>query len=303
MATGFEGTKTVRANGVDLAYVEHGSGEPVVFVHGAISDLRTWDQQLPVIGSQYRAIAYSRRFARPNADLAPGTDDPWGRHVHDLAAFLREVGAAPAHLVGNSQGAFISLLTGLHHPAVVRSLVLEEPAAISIWGVGVPPKLSELVRLALSQPQAAMALVRSALSMQMPMQRAFKRGDDEEAIEIFSRGVLGDEAYQNLSAARLRQIEENMSTLKALALRADLPPLSEGPVRHMPIPTLLINGSESPDLLVRLLGRLEFLLPNVEHVEVQGASHFMHEDDPATVNQVILDFLKRQNIDAEQEAA
>ncbi len=300
---GFEGTKTVRANGVELAYVEQGGGDPVVFVHGAISDLRTWENQLPAIGSRYRAIAYSRRFARPNVDLQPSGEDPWGRHVHDLVAFLKEVGAAPAHLVGNSQGAFISLLTALHHPTVVRSLVLEEPAAISIWGVSIPPKLSELVRLALSQPQSALALLRSAISMQIPMQRAFKRGDDEEAVEIFVRGVLGDKAYEKLPVPRLHQIDENISTLKALALRADLPPLSEGPVRHMPIPTLLINGTESPDLLVRLLERLEFLLPNVERLEVKGASHFMHEDDPATVNQAILDFLKRQNIDAEQEAA
>jgi hypothetical protein len=35
--------KEAEVNGVHLPYVEQGSGEPVVFVHGAISDLRAWE--------------------------------------------------------------------------------------------------------------------------------------------------------------------------------------------------------------------------------------------------------------------
>ncbi len=49
------------------------------------------------IGRSYRAIAYSRRFARPNEDIDPGADDPWSQHVEYLAAFLREIDVAPAH--------------------------------------------------------------------------------------------------------------------------------------------------------------------------------------------------------------
>ena len=45
-----EQAKTAEVNGVSLAYVEQGEGEAVVFVHGAMSDLRTWQQQLPEIG-------------------------------------------------------------------------------------------------------------------------------------------------------------------------------------------------------------------------------------------------------------
>jgi hypothetical protein len=41
--------KEVEVNGIRLPYVEHGSGDSVVFVHGAISDLRTWPQA--VMGS------------------------------------------------------------------------------------------------------------------------------------------------------------------------------------------------------------------------------------------------------------
>jgi pimeloyl-ACP methyl ester carboxylesterase len=49
-STSFGATKTVTVNGTTLAYREQGEGEPVVFVHGGISDLRTWEQQLPTVG-------------------------------------------------------------------------------------------------------------------------------------------------------------------------------------------------------------------------------------------------------------
>ena len=130
---GFGALQQARVNGVSLAYREVGTGEPVVFVHGGLGDLRTWTAQLDPIGARCRAIAYSRRYARPNEAIAPGSADPMPAHVEDLVAFLRTVGASPALLVGNSWGAFICLLTAIEHPAVVRGLVLEEPPLLPRW--------------------------------------------------------------------------------------------------------------------------------------------------------------------------
>ncbi len=52
-------------------------------------------------------------------------------HVHDLEAFLHLLGAAPAHLVGHSYGALVSLLLAVQAPQLVGSLVLAEPPAIT----------------------------------------------------------------------------------------------------------------------------------------------------------------------------
>jgi pimeloyl-ACP methyl ester carboxylesterase len=97
--------RTAAVEGAALAYREQGHGEPVVFVHGSSRDLRTWEQQLPAIGASYRAIAYSRRYARPNEDIERDADDQMLPHVDDLVAFVRALAAAPAHLVGHSWGA------------------------------------------------------------------------------------------------------------------------------------------------------------------------------------------------------
>jgi non-heme chloroperoxidase len=129
----FEGIRTAAVNGAALAYREQGEGEPVVFVHGSADDLRSWHRQLPAIGASHRAIAYSRRYARPNEDVEPDADDQMLPHVDDLVAFLRMMDAAPAHLVGHSFGGFVSLLAAIRHPQLVRSLVLQEPPVLPLF--------------------------------------------------------------------------------------------------------------------------------------------------------------------------
>lgn len=288
----FGTTQTVTVNGTTLAYRELGEGEPVVFVHGTASDWRAWEQQLPVVGRSRRAIAYSRRFARPNEDIAPGVDDQMRPHVEDLAAFLRAIDAAPAHLVGNSWGAFISLLTAVRHPDLVRTLVLEEPPVLSLF-VSTPPRPSELIRLFVTRPRTAIAILKFGAGTIGPAQKAFERGADDEAMRIFGRGVLGGEPFERLPEARKEQMRENLGAARAQLLGAGFPPLGDDDVGDVRVPVLLVTGELSPSVFLRLTDRLEELLPIVERAEISGASHAMHEQNAPAVNEAVLGFLER----------
>jgi pimeloyl-ACP methyl ester carboxylesterase len=292
----FEKSQRVGVNGTTLAYCEQGAGEPVVFVHGTACDLRTWGQQLPEIGRSYRAIAYSRRFARPNEDIDPDADDQMLPHVEDLAAFLREIGADPAHLVGSSWGAFISLLTAIRHPELVRSLVLEEPPVLSLFA-STPPRPAELLRLLATRPRTGIALLRFAAGAMVPAQRAFERGEDEEAMRRFLGGVLGAEGYERLTEASKQVMRENLGAARAQLLGAGFPPLDDDQVRSIGAPTLLITGEHSPAFFLRLADRLEELLPDAERIEIPHASHLMHEENAPAVNEAILAFLRRRHDD------
>jgi pimeloyl-ACP methyl ester carboxylesterase len=276
--------ETVHVNGTSLAYRELGSGEPVVFVHGGLSDLRTWMHQLPAVAESRRAIAYSRRYARPNDDIEPGADDQMLPHVDDLAAFVRAV--------GNSWGAFICLLTAIRHPDVVRSLVLEEPPVLPlVIGAGSRPEPGTLVRNLIRRPRTTLPVLGFGVRAVAPLQKAFRRGDDTGAMETFVHAVLGQEPYAALPAARKQQMRENLSALRAQMLGAGFPPLSTDDVRRVRVPVLLVTGERSPAFLLRLSDRLEELLPNVERVEIAGASHAMHEENPPALNAAIERFL------------
>jgi triacylglycerol esterase/lipase EstA (alpha/beta hydrolase family) len=99
--------RTADVNGTTLHYTECGQGEPLVFVHGALGDLQTFNGQLDAFAAEYRVIAYSRRFHPPNAPPGTGAVNALQEHADDLLAVLRKLGASPARLVGNSSGAYV----------------------------------------------------------------------------------------------------------------------------------------------------------------------------------------------------
>jgi pimeloyl-ACP methyl ester carboxylesterase len=127
----------------------------------------------------------------------------------------------------------------------------------------------------------------------VPAQKAFRRGDDEAAMQKFGYGLLGKDTYERLPQERKQQAFENVRGLRAQVLGAGFPPLSEDDVRSVKIPTLLMTGERSPAYLPRLTDRLHQLLPDVERVEIAAASHIMSEENPRAVNEAILGFLAR----------
>ena len=289
MPGSFEGTKAVSVNGVTLAYREQGVGEPVVLVHGA-SDLRIWEHQEIAVADAFRSIAYSRRYARPNADIEPDIDDQMLPHVEDLAALLNALRAAPAHLVGHSWGGFVALLTAVRHRNLVRSLVLVEPPVISLF-VSTPPKPTEILQLLVTRPSLAASVIKFGITAISPAQQAFRRGDDEAAVQAFSAGVLGRDAFANMSPARRQQLRDNEKVIRAQLLGAGFPALTDKEVRSVDLPVMLVVGEKSPPLFHQLSRRLQELLPRSELVTIANASHVVQDDNPAAFNEALLTFL------------
>lgn len=280
----------VEVEGVSLEVVEHGNGDPVVFVHGDLSDYRTWAEQLPAFAERYRAIAYSRRYHYPNAPIADGLDNPMAPHVRDLAALLKRLDAAPAHLVGDSWGGFVCLRLAIEEPELVRSLVVAEPPVLPILGVSSPPKPHEMVRLFLTRPRAAAAVFRFGATAVGPASAAFRRGDTDRGTEIFARAVLGSDTYDGLPEARREQARQNAGATAA-ALQAGFGTLADSDVASVQTPTLIITGDRSPAIFLRLADRLEELLPNRQRATISNASHSSHEHNPNEYSETVLGFL------------
>ncbi len=283
--------KWVDVAGTRLVYQERGSGQPVVFVHGSISDLTTWDAQLPEVGASYRAIAYSRRYAWPNDDLPAGEKDTMGPHVDDLLAFLRAVGAFPAHLVGNSWGAFICLESAIREPAAVRSLVLEEPPLVPLI-IGSPPAPARILSSLFRHPLVTLAVMRFGAGTLNRVAAGVKAGEVEGSLFRFARAVLGDEAFASLPEEVRAHMLANASThLGQFLADGGFEAITESQIRSVTAPALVVTGSGSPIFLRRLAGLLASLLPGSQRLEVPAASHMMHLQNPAALNAGLLRFL------------
>ena len=100
-----------------------GTGEPILMLHGGISDSDMLVDPLePALRERFRIVAFDRRGHGHTAD----TDAAF--HYDDMATetvgALEKLIAAPAHVLGWSDGGNVALLVALRRPDLVRSLVL-----------------------------------------------------------------------------------------------------------------------------------------------------------------------------------
>jgi pimeloyl-ACP methyl ester carboxylesterase len=124
--------KEVEINGFRAQYVEQGSGEPMVFVHGAPGDLRAWEPIREGIASKYRFIAYNQRYFGTEPWPDDGKNFSIPTLADDLATFITSFNAGPVHLVSWSFGGLIAMQAAVKNPSLVRSLILYEPNVISV---------------------------------------------------------------------------------------------------------------------------------------------------------------------------
>jgi pimeloyl-ACP methyl ester carboxylesterase len=112
----------VRANGINLHYVEAGSGDPLLLIMGFGGDHLAWAFQTPVFAHRYRVIAFDNR----GAGQSDVPDLPYTTRMmaDDAAGLLDALGIERAHVIGVSMGGMIAQELTLNHPRRVRSLQL-----------------------------------------------------------------------------------------------------------------------------------------------------------------------------------
>jgi pimeloyl-ACP methyl ester carboxylesterase len=279
--------KTVRVNGVELHYIEKGIGVPVIFVHGGLEDYRAWADQVEAFSSRYHAVAYSRRFNFPNAGAVVADDYSASVDAEDLAALIRRLKLAPAHVIGYSYGAYAALLLARSHPELVRSLVLAEPPVLHLLpGIaGGEPLLSEFMSQ-VWQPAAA----------------GFRLSDEagvRAAVNGFGEiGYSGTDqrmTFASLPPEIRALLLENAPEWRALTRSKDaFPSLPIGAIERIETPVLLMGGARSLRLAHAIDGLLGRTLPHATRVVIADATHDMWSEHPEACRDAALRFLTQR---------
>jgi pimeloyl-ACP methyl ester carboxylesterase len=118
--------------GVELAYEEHGSGPPVLLVHGLAADARALAPVAEALASDARVIAHDRRGYGASGSPEPYTGTTVMEQAEDAAAVLTGLGAAGAVVAGEGFGALVALDLLLRHAALVRAAVVADPPLFAL---------------------------------------------------------------------------------------------------------------------------------------------------------------------------
>ncbi|HEX6757426.1 MAG TPA: alpha/beta hydrolase [Propionibacteriaceae bacterium] len=132
-------TGFVPVNDLQMYYEIHGTGQPLVLLHGAFSAIGTsFGQLLPGLAETRQVIAFELQGHGRTADI----DRPLTLEgmADDVATAIGQLGAEPADIFGYSTGAAVGLHLAIRHPDVVRKLVV---ASVTYTMAGVHPGLME----------------------------------------------------------------------------------------------------------------------------------------------------------------
>lgn len=258
---------SIEFDGYATSYAQHGSGEPVVLVHGSLCDWRYWKPQLVGLGKHYHVLAPSLRRYWPERWDGAGEGFSISEHAEQLLNFMKQAVGGPAHVVGHSRGGRVALEAALRDPGMVRSLTLADP------GQPLPGN---------TDPRGDFR--RRARDM-------IRDGKAEEGLALFVDAVTGPDTWRRMVPWFKEMVRDNAATLIGQA-EETIPMPDELALRALLPPVLLVGGALSPAPFPGVLDWLERALPDPKRVSIAYASHGMSLSNTKAFNTAVAAFLQ-----------
>jgi pimeloyl-ACP methyl ester carboxylesterase len=261
---------TADANGIKTNYLEAGTGDPVVLIHGSgpgVTSYANWRLVLPALAENFRVVAPDMvgfGFSERPANIEYGLQT-WADQVVGLMDTLE---LPKAHLVGNSFGGAIALRIATQHPDRVGKLVL-------MGSMGVPFPITEgLERVWGYEP--SFENMRKVLDV-----FAYSRDlVNDELAEVRYRGSIQpgfQESFAAMFPAPRQRWVEAMCT-------------PEDDIRRLPHRTLIVHGREDQVIPVQTSLRLEELIDNADLSVFSHCGHWSMIERTADFNRSVSEF-------------
>ena len=284
--------RSTTANGLEFGYLACGDDGPLALcLHGFPDSAHTWRHLLPELaGAGYRAVAPWLR------GYAPTGLDPQGRYqngasVADVAA-LHDVlgGDGEAVLIGHDWGARIATGAAVHEPARWSKLVTMAvpPSGAVATGIFSYAQLKRSFYMWLFQtPLADLIVPMNDLAFIDGLWADWSPGYDAKEDLEYVKESLSDPA--NLAAA----IGYYRATISGVGVVPEYQEQESAIGGTPPQPHLFLHGRSDGCMGVELVENVDAFLPSPgsRSVIVDGAGHFLQLEQPAEVNQLILDHL------------
>ena len=270
------GSKFVNIMGSDVHYVDEGSGELLVMIHGFASSLHTWDGVAEELARSYRVI----RLDLPPFGVTGPLRTPSGAietmnmptYRRFIDTFMQALGIQRATLIGNSLGGLISWDYAVRHRDAVERLVLIDSA-------GFPMKLPIYIGLFNS------AMVRMSAPWWLP----------EPIIRSAVRNVYGDP--RRLAAPVLRRYIEffhgagTRAAIGKMVPTLDFADLDTDVLKTVDVPSLVLWGAKDRWIPPAHAAEFARRIPGAQSVMYEGLGHIPMEEDPGRVLEDLRAFL------------
>jgi haloalkane dehalogenase len=259
-----------------MAYREAGdaSAPPVLLVHGYPESSYMWRGAMAALADAgWRAVAPDLPgFGDSEPGGGPGT---WEGHVEALERFRSALGLEDLVLVTHDWGVMIGLRWACDHPGAARGLVISDGGffADRRWH-----DFANTLRTEGEGERLIEGFTRDGLASLMEQ---LSSGIDSQAVDEYWKGFADEQRRaRHLDLYRSGDFEK-------------LEPY-EGCLAALEVPTLVLWGAEDRFSSARMADRYVEEIPGAERVVLDGAGHFIWEDEPEAASRALVDFLSRR---------
>ena len=244
-----------QVNGIRLYYEEHGSGAPILCIHGGGSSALMWADAVEELARFGRVIAYDRRGCTRSDRPEPYERTSVAEEADDAAELLDALAAAPAVVIGRSYGGAVATDLALRYSDRVRALALLEGDALGLSPAGL--EWTKAIRDRLRDVAAQDGV--------------------DTVYEALIGEVLGEGAWDAFPEEARRILTQNGPALiSELGYVGEVMP-DAAAFATIEKPTLLVAASDSPPEQREMTEAMAGVLPNARIALVAGG----HLTDPA----------------------
>jgi pimeloyl-ACP methyl ester carboxylesterase len=266
------GVKTLEVNGYPMAFLESGTGAPVVLVHGSGADYRQWRRQVESPPPGFRLIAISLRHYYPERWDGKGAKFSEDQHAEDLGKFIETLAVGPVFVVAHSSGGRVAVKTAQKRPMLLKKLVLME----GYFNALLPKTGSED-----GEPQIE--------EIRKAVRARFEQGDIDGGLELWiDRDNPG--TWARRSEEDRQRSRDNAWTLIA---RESAKPVTCADLGGLKMPVLLLQGEKTPRRYASIVNATHKCLPSAERATIPDAGHAMHAMNPAAFEKMLVQFLSK----------
>ena len=270
---------TENSTAIELYYEDHGSGQPVVLIHGYPLDGSSWEKQThALLEAGYRVITYDRRGSGKSSQPTVGYD--YDTFAADLKVVLDTLDLTEVVLVGFSMGSgeVARYISNYGSTRVAKAVFLGslQPFLLQTDDnpTGVPQEVFDGLLTAVTADR--FAFFTGFYQNFYNLDENLGSRVSQEVVDVSHSIAAGSSFYSSVADQPTWLTD----------FRGDIPKID--------VPALIVHGTADRILPIDSTGRVfAKSLRSAEYVEIEGAPHGMLWTHHAEVNTVLLAFLAK----------
>jgi len=252
------------------AYLAHGQGEAVFWVHGVGMQHGIWAPQMVEFARTHRVVAYD--MLGHGASPLPPVQNSLGDYARQLCTLMDDLDIAAANVAGHSMGALVALDFALRHP----QRTLRVAALNAVFCRSPAQRQAVLARAAALQQAGVQATLDTTLA------RWFGQPVPSALLPVATKVRRYLQQVHPLGYARAYQLFAQADTAHA------------GRLQQLTMPVLFLTGELDANSTPQMSHAMGQQVPQAQVEVITGARHMMSATDPQAVNQRLRRWLERK---------